>query len=414
MTNFSKGQTRALRRKLDRSHVQSREVDGRSIDYIEGWFAIAEANAIFGFGGWDRETTHCERLFERTGRDSTSCGYSVRMRIRVRAGDTVVLREGTGWGSATAPHTSEAHERALKAAETDATKRALATFGNRFGLGLYDKEQNGVTPKKPERRRFSLHDPKGKVFAENLSAEAFCGGLRQLIEKSSDLPELEALQCANTEHLKQLRVEAPELRTTKNIHYADVLEHLFQEHRSHWVSSPQHDANSAPETLPLKPSRIAPGARVDKSVLYLGTERRLRDKAHLLFVATNPCLICGRAPTHAHHLTFAQRRGLSMKVSDEFTVPLCSFHHDELHRTGSEEAWWTQLAIEPLTVATDLWAKSHALTPARRLDCGPIPTVERPAAAENVTDLPMKLKEMEPVTPNPNGKDTEHSAPSPA
>src|SRR5205823_3914974 len=116
MTDFSQKQARALRRKLDRSHVQSREVEGRSIDYIEGWFAIAEANAIFGFGGWDRETTHCERLFERTGRDSMSCGYTARVRIRVRAGDAIILREGTGWGSATAPHLGEAHERALKAA----------------------------------------------------------------------------------------------------------------------------------------------------------------------------------------------------------------------------------------------------------------------------------------------------------
>ncbi len=122
MSDFSQRQTRALRRKLDRSHVQSREVEGRSIDYIEGWFAIAQANAIFGFGGWDRETTHCERLFERTGRDSTGCGYVVRVRIRVRAGDAVISREGTGWGSATAAHVGEAHERALKAAETERSR----------------------------------------------------------------------------------------------------------------------------------------------------------------------------------------------------------------------------------------------------------------------------------------------------
>ena len=40
---------------------------------------------------------------------------------------------------------------ALKAAETDATKRALATFGNPFGLALYDKDQARVT--KPSGRR---------------------------------------------------------------------------------------------------------------------------------------------------------------------------------------------------------------------------------------------------------------------
>ena len=39
----------------------------------------------------------------------------------------------------------QAHESALKEAETDAMKRALMTFGNPFGLALYDKQQREVT-----------------------------------------------------------------------------------------------------------------------------------------------------------------------------------------------------------------------------------------------------------------------------
>ena len=35
----------------------------------------------------------------------------------------------------------EVHDIALKAAETDATKRALATFGKPFGLELYRKDK---------------------------------------------------------------------------------------------------------------------------------------------------------------------------------------------------------------------------------------------------------------------------------
>src|SRR3977135_4118965 len=74
----------------------------------------------------------------------------------------------------------DAYERAIKAAETDATKRALATFGNRFGLGLYDKEQNGVTPRKPDSHPtgLSLYVPGGEVLVGDLSAEGFCTGLR--------------------------------------------------------------------------------------------------------------------------------------------------------------------------------------------------------------------------------------------
>src|SRR5262245_66535315 len=99
MSGFSKLQLRKLTGKLDRRFVQSGEVEGRSVDYIEGWFAMAQANAIFGFAGWDREMTHFERLYERTRTDATSCAYTARVRVKVRAGGTTIVREGSGCGS---------------------------------------------------------------------------------------------------------------------------------------------------------------------------------------------------------------------------------------------------------------------------------------------------------------------------
>ena len=84
-------------------------------------------------------------------------------------------------------------------------------------------------------------------------------------------------------------------------------------------------------------------------------EVRRRDKAHLAFVAAQPCLVCQRSPCDAHHLKFAQPRSLGSKVSDEFTVPLCRDHHRELHRYGNEQAWWANVSIEPLEAAKDLW-----------------------------------------------------------
>jgi hypothetical protein len=82
-----------------------------------------------------------------------------------------------------------------------------------------------------------------------------------------------------------------------------------------------------------------------------------RNKAHLAFVASQPCLVCQRIPCDAHHLKFAQPRSLGRKVSDEFTVPLCREHHKELHRHGNELAWWANLQITPLPVASELWQK---------------------------------------------------------
>lgn len=91
---------------------------------------------------------------------------------------------------------------------------------------------------------------------------------------------------------------------------------------------------------------------------------RKRSKAHLLFVREQPCLVCQQIPCDPHHLTFAQPRALGRKVSDEFTVPLCRAHHQELHRHGNERAWWANLQIAPLPVAQNLWAASPIHTPA--------------------------------------------------
>ena len=109
--------------------------------------------------------------------------------------------------------------------------------------------------------------------------------------------------------------------------------------------------------LALSPSS-APG-RIDKSVLTIAEPKRLRDKAHLGFVASQPCLVCGRQPSDPHHLRFAQPRALGLKVSDEFTVPLCRGHHRQLHQAGNEVTWWGNFNLKPLEVAKALWGQTH-------------------------------------------------------
>jgi DNA recombination protein Rad52 len=148
---FTGTQTRQLRAKLDGKYVRSRNANGCTLHYVEGWHVVSEANRIFGFAGWDRRTltTACVWTGMRSG--SHSAAYTATVRVSVRAGDALVVREGSGTGEANAPTIGQAHERALKGAETDATKRALATFGNPFGLALYDREQTRVRhyPSKP-------------------------------------------------------------------------------------------------------------------------------------------------------------------------------------------------------------------------------------------------------------------------
>ncbi|SHH65143.1 DUF968 domain-containing protein [Bradyrhizobium erythrophlei] len=104
----------------------------------------------------------------------------------------------------------------------------------------------------------------------------------------------------------------------------------------------------------------APG-KIDKSVLTISEPRRLRDKAHLKFVGSQPCLICARSPADAHHLKFTQPRAMGRKVSDEFTVPLCRTHHRDIHNFGDEAAWWERRAIDPVATARMLWISTRRI-----------------------------------------------------
>jgi hypothetical protein len=98
---------------------------------------------------------------------------------------------------------------------------------------------------------------------------------------------------------------------------------------------------------------------IDKSVLVLNEPRRYRNRAHLEYVAAQPCLICERRPSDAHHLRFAQPSALGRRVSDEFTVPLCRSHHRALHRRGNEAKWWKENGIDPIGIAQKLWEETR-------------------------------------------------------
>ena len=134
---FSAKQVQALRRNLDHRHVRTREAHGRELSYVEGWYAISEANRIFEFDGWNRETVDSRCVLARENRGTFVAVYIARVRVTVHADGATIIREGYGTGEGRGTSPGEVHDIALKAAETDATKRALATFGKPFGLELY-------------------------------------------------------------------------------------------------------------------------------------------------------------------------------------------------------------------------------------------------------------------------------------
>jgi hypothetical protein len=95
-------------------------------------------------------------------------------------------------------------------------------------------------------------------------------------------------------------------------------------------------------------------------VMAISKPVRERDRNHLRLVGAQPCLICGRTPSDAHHLKFAERPAMGRKVSDKFTVPVCRLHHRDLHKGGNERSWWEGQGIDPLPIAANLWMTSHA------------------------------------------------------
>ena len=130
-------QKQLLSEPLQKSAVKERSGGGgRSLSYIEGWHAIAEANRIFGFDGWASETVSMECV----GNDGGTVSYVCKVRVTVDG----IIREGWGAGHGRGGSAGDRHESAVKEAETDARKRALMTFGNHFGLALYDKTQANV------------------------------------------------------------------------------------------------------------------------------------------------------------------------------------------------------------------------------------------------------------------------------
>jgi Rad52/22 family double-strand break repair protein len=282
---------------------------------------MSQANRIFGFDAWSRETLETRCVLTRENRGTFIAVYIAKVRITVQAAASTIIREGHGSGEGRGTSPGEVHDIALKAAETDATKRALATFGSPFGLELYRKDK---TP--------SLIGPAAPPSATS----------------------------------------SPPLQPRTGLHPDDTTpiprpSHYYgRRHHNSMTALMQADQEQANQndlsTPPSAPAALAPGqSKIDKSQLTIAEPKRRRDKAHLKFVASQPCLVCGRQPSDPHHLRFAQPSAIGLKVSDEFTVPLCRGHHRQLHQAGNEVGWWKALNIDALPLARQLWEQTHPI-----------------------------------------------------
>src|ERR1041384_3753465 len=235
---FTAKQTQALRRGLSSGSIRTREANGRELSYIEGWYAISEANRIFGFDCWSRETTDSRCVLTRENRGSFLAIYIAKVRITVQTAGTTIVREGHGSGEGRGTSPGEVHDIALKAAETDATKRAFATFGKPFGLELYRQSRTSGNP----------------------------------TTATADAPSRVGFHPDDTTPIPRPSTYYGRRHTPAN--------QLFSE-LQHETAAPKPE----PSAPPLAPDAPDPSIRkIDKSVLALPEPRRRRDKAHLRFV----------------------------------------------------------------------------------------------------------------------------------
>ncbi|MGE0652684.1 MAG: hypothetical protein AB7P12_13180, partial [Alphaproteobacteria bacterium] len=186
------------------------------------------------------------------------------------------------------------------------------------------------------------------------SPHEFYSELRKHLEGTKTPSDVQALWHLNETALKTIREQHRELVDRAGAHYTAVFARLCRERAKELENTGSH---STPDAAPST-------AGIDKSVLAIAAPRRIRDKDHLRFVATQPCLVCGRLPAQAHHLMFVQPRARGLKTSDEWAVPLCAVHHRELHDRGDEQSFWESRAIDAERAAQTLWTQTRTGTEA--------------------------------------------------
>ena len=226
-------QVRQLRAKLDGKHVKTRNSNGTELHNVEGWHVIAEANRIFGHDAWDRRTLASHCVWSGPSGASHGAAYTAKVRVSVRAGDITIVREGSGTGEGKAPTAGQAHELALKGAETDATKRALATFGNPFGLALYDREQLGVRKAKEKKASPPLGPwvLRSAIGAEEASFDKpseFAGALGGAMTEANDIELLFAIWEQNVDTVRALNRSLKQEALPKSGIAPQLVRHLKQ------------------------------------------------------------------------------------------------------------------------------------------------------------------------------------------
>jgi recombination DNA repair RAD52 pathway protein len=139
---INKAQQEQLIKGINPTRIAKRQGGGgKSLSYLESWDVKAHLIRIFGFGGWNWTVLKAELAFEEQNeRGNWNVGYKVIGRLYIHSLECDYTEAAVG--SASLSQRGEAHDMAIKTAESDAIKRAAINLGDQFGLSLYN---NGST-----------------------------------------------------------------------------------------------------------------------------------------------------------------------------------------------------------------------------------------------------------------------------
>ena len=144
--SLRKNQTDQLLKGINPSRVGK---DGKGFAHLEAWDVRAHLIRIFGFANWSAELIEMEPIFEtsieKDGKTRWTVAYRATMRLTIFTGgfENAVYTEAAVGDSTNNPGRADAHDMAIKTAESQAFKRCAINLGDQFGLSLYNSGGTG-------------------------------------------------------------------------------------------------------------------------------------------------------------------------------------------------------------------------------------------------------------------------------
>lgn len=100
-------------------------------------------------------------------------------------------------------------------------------------------------------------------------------------------------------------------------------------------------------------------------------ERPGMSEGHLALVRKLPCTVCLKLPAGTvHHLkSNTGERGMAVRSTDQWGVPMCMLHHEEVERAGTKQevAYFQKANLDPHELAKALWRNTGDLAKMTRL-----------------------------------------------